>query len=194
MCGPSAMELMEEWPVSASDVVRAFVELINAHDKDGLIALISPQHVFIDSLGNRFSHAMAREGWEQYFTMVPDYWIRLDEIVRQGDVVIAFGQAGGTFVPSGGNARPENRWGTPAAWRAVVSEGRILEWRVYCDNEPILQHPRGDSLRRRLKLLRKPLAAGRQSHPLRWPRRDDASATPRTEVATRLISEIASGT
>jgi ketosteroid isomerase-like protein len=128
--------------VSSTDVVRTFVMRINAHDNAGLIALMSPQYEFIDSLGNRFPSAMASEGWKQYFSMVPDYWIRLDEIVTQRDVVIALGQAGGTFVPAGGEMKAENRWEAPAAWRAVVGEGKVLQWRVYCDNEPIRERMR----------------------------------------------------
>jgi hypothetical protein len=62
--------------VSPPDAVRAFVERINAHDNDGLIALMSPRYAFIDSLGNKFPYAKARDGWRHYFTMVPDYWIR----------------------------------------------------------------------------------------------------------------------
>jgi SnoaL-like protein len=128
--------------VNPTDVVRAFVTRINAHDNDGLRALMPPQHAFIDSLGNTFPYAKARDGWRQYFTMVPDYWIRVDQMVSQGEVVIVFGRAGGTFVPPGGEIRPQNRWETPAAWRAIVGDGKIIEWRVYCDNEPIREKMR----------------------------------------------------
>jgi hypothetical protein len=31
----------------------------------------------------------------------------------------------------------QNYWKTPAAWRAVVKDGRISIWQVYADNEPI---------------------------------------------------------
>jgi len=34
---------------------------------------------------------------------------------------------------------PENRWSVPAAWRAVVRGGRLAEWRVYVNVEPILR-------------------------------------------------------
>ena len=35
--------------------------------------LLPPPHVFIDSLGYKLPYAMAKNGWKQYFTMVPDY-------------------------------------------------------------------------------------------------------------------------
>ena len=33
--------------------------------------------------------------------------------------------------------KKENFWKTPAAWRAVVKEGKIAVWQVFADNEPI---------------------------------------------------------
>jgi ketosteroid isomerase-like protein len=128
--------------ISPTDVVRTFVMRINAHDNAGLTALMSPQYEFIDSLGNKLPYAMASEGWKHYFAMVPDYWIRLDQIVSESDVVIAVGQAGGTFVPAGGQVQPGNRWEAPAAWRAVVGDGKVVQWRVYCDNEPMREKMR----------------------------------------------------
>jgi hypothetical protein len=46
-----------------------------------------------------------------------------------------FGKARGTFAINGNLAR-ENFWEIPAAWRAAVKNGRVAEWRVYCDNDP----------------------------------------------------------
>lgn len=129
-------------PTPPSDVVRAFISRINAHDNEGLVALMAPNYVFIDSLGERFASAMARDGWKHYFSMVPDYWIRTDELIPSGAVVVVLGRAGGTLALSGGRMLSENRWETPAAWRAVVKGGKVTEWRVYCDNEPIREKMR----------------------------------------------------
>jgi hypothetical protein len=38
--------------------------------------------------------------------------------------------------------KPENRWQTPAAIRALIEDGKVAEWRVYADNEPIRQRIR----------------------------------------------------
>jgi hypothetical protein len=51
------------------------------------------------------------------------------------------GVARGTYSPDG-QLRAENRWETPAAWRALVEygpaeDGLVAEWRVYADNEPM---------------------------------------------------------
>ena len=128
--------------VGATEIARKFVKAINAHDTDGLTKLMSSDHVFVDSLGNRAPASAMRSGWQGYFTMVPDYWIKVDQIVSEGDAVILFGSAGGTFVPKGRVMKPENKWETPAVWRALVKEGRVAEWRVYCDNEPIREKMR----------------------------------------------------
>ena len=79
-----------------------------------------------------------KKGWQGYFSMVPDYTIAVDETFAGGSVVVMLGAAQGTYS-SGGSLKPENRWQTPAAWRAVVRGSLIAEWRVYADNEPIRQ-------------------------------------------------------
>jgi ketosteroid isomerase-like protein len=120
-----------------SEVVEKFVDRINAHDVDGLVALMSADHVFIDSLGNRFVRPAIEAGWRQYFATVPDYWARVDRVVTDEPALILFGTAGGTYVANGEATRPENKWETPAVWRAVIRNGKMSEWRVYSDNEPI---------------------------------------------------------
>lgn len=39
-------------------------------------------------------------------------------------------------IAAEGEIKKENYWKTPAAWRAVVRDGKIAEWQVYADNEP----------------------------------------------------------
>jgi hypothetical protein len=120
-----------------SEAVQEFVNRINVHDVDGLVALMTVDHVFIDSLGKRFARPAIESGWRQYFAMVPDYWVRIDRIVPDESALILFGTAGGTYVETGGAIKPENTWETPAVWRAVIRSGKVSEWRIFCDNEPI---------------------------------------------------------
>lgn len=118
-------------------VTRRFVEAVNSCDADKILAHVSDNHVFVDSLGFRTSGRGAlREAWASYFKMVPDYRVTLDQVIEHGEVVVAFGMATGTWK-NGGAPLPENRWSAPAAWRAVVRAGLVAEWRVYCDNEPL---------------------------------------------------------
>jgi len=120
-----------------ASVTRRFVEAVNARDADKILAQTTDDHVFIDSLGFRTAgRGPLREAWTAYFKMVPDFRISLDQVIEHGEVVVAFGAASGTWK---GKAppRPEDRWSTPAAWRAVVRAGQVAEWRVYADLEPL---------------------------------------------------------
>jgi ketosteroid isomerase-like protein len=121
----------------AIEVALDFVAKINAHDVDAIVALMSPDHVFIDGLGATFRGAeQMRAGWKFYLGMFPDYAIEVTSQFGRGDSVALFGKARGTFAVNGKLAR-ENFWEIPAAWRAVVKNGRVAEWQVYCDNEPV---------------------------------------------------------
>ena len=120
---------------NAVDVAMAFVTKINEHDVDGLVALMTPDHVFVDALGNTFRGAeQMRQGWKGYFAMFPDYAIEVRDELNRGNLVAMFGTARGTFAVSGKLVR-ENFWEIPAAWKAVVRDGLVAEWRVYCDND-----------------------------------------------------------
>jgi ketosteroid isomerase-like protein len=122
---------------SPRETAHAFVEAINRHDVDALCALMSEGHRFIDSLGSAFEGKDAlRAGWEGYFRMVPDYVLTVRETLCDGAVVVMLGSAGGTYAKDG-LLTPANRWETPAAFRAEVHDGRVTEWRVYADNEPL---------------------------------------------------------
>ncbi len=128
--------------MASSDVAKRFVERINAHDVDGIVALMTPDHAFVDSLGDRSVLPAIEGGWRAYFGMVPDYWVRVDRAISEGDTSILIGAAGGTYVSKGGKLRPENRWETPAVWVARTTGPRVAEWRIYADNEPIREKMR----------------------------------------------------
>jgi ketosteroid isomerase-like protein len=118
-------------------VVLGFEKLINARNPEAICALMTSEGEFIDSLGNRIQGTeKLRAAWVGYFKMVPDYSIFHSEIFAQGNTVAVFGSAQGTFSKDGQLAK-ENFWRTPAAWRAVVKDGKIALWQVYADNEPI---------------------------------------------------------
>lgn len=122
-----------------ASIAHAFVNAINHRSAEEIASLMTEDHVFIDSLGMRVTgRRQMKKGWQGYFSMVPDYTIAVDETFAGGSVVVMLGAAQGTYS-SGGSLKPENRWQTPAAWRAVVRGSLIAEWRVYADNEPIRQ-------------------------------------------------------
>ena len=112
------------------DVVRGFIARINDHDVDGLSAMLTENHRFIDSLGSVFvGRETLRAGWADYFRLVSEYRITIDECADGEPSLLLVGSVAGR---SGGV-----EWTVPAAWRAVVHHGRLAEWQVYVDNEPL---------------------------------------------------------
>ena len=121
------------------EVVQAFAERISAQDVDGLCKLMTEDHSFVDGLGQKVSgREIMRDGWKQYYSMVPDYWIKIERIFEDENSFGMFGTAGGTYT-SDGTLKPENKWEVPAAWYAVIRDDLVAEWRVYADNDPIRQ-------------------------------------------------------
>jgi ketosteroid isomerase-like protein len=118
--------------VSSSGTFERFVAAINHHDVDALAALMTDDHLFVDSLGNRMQGAPSmRAGWHGYFAMCPDYWIQIRTLLVEQDTVLATGEAGGTI-----DGLP---WKTPAAWQAVIRGQLVSEWRVFADNKPVYE-------------------------------------------------------
>ena len=124
-------------PVSPIEVVLKFEQVINSRSPDAISELLTADSVFIDSLGNRLAGIdKLRTAWAGYFKMVPDYLISHSFVLSDGETVAMFGTAQGTFS-GGGPLKKENFWQTPAAWRAVVNNGKVALWQVFADNEPI---------------------------------------------------------
>ncbi len=122
---------------SPIQVVLKFEELINGRNAEAIAAFMTAAGAFLDSLGNSIQGAeKLRAAWTGYFKIVPDYSISHSEIFADGNTVAVFGSAQGTFSKDG-QLDKGNFWKTPAAWRAVVQEGKIAVWQVYADNEPI---------------------------------------------------------
>jgi ketosteroid isomerase-like protein len=115
---------------SAEQVAHGFVDAINRQSVDAVAELMTEDHVFIDSLGARVEgRERMKAGWAGYFKMVPGYAIAIEETYSAGSVVVMLGAARGTYAGES--------WQTPSAWRAVIRDSQVAEWRVYADNEPI---------------------------------------------------------
>lgn len=41
------------------------------------------------------------------------------------------GEAGGSI--------DDVAWRTPAAWKAMIRDGKVTEWRVFADNKPVYE-------------------------------------------------------
>jgi ketosteroid isomerase-like protein len=124
--------MMSSSEILKHEVLKQWLAAINGHDVDALTALMAADHVFVDSLGNRVEGARSMEaGWRGYFATCLDYWIRLDHVMAEGDTVLAAGEAGGTI--------DGQSWRIPAAWKAVIRDGSVVEWRVFADNKPVYE-------------------------------------------------------
>jgi len=137
------------------EVAMDFIKRINAGDINALCELMTEGHIFQDALGKRFiGRETMRQGWAMYFKLVADYQVHAEEFFQTDVRVAIFGTASGRYAgphgpgtkagngapvqPSADSAiGPNGFWEVPAAWRAVVQDGKIAEWRVYADNQPL---------------------------------------------------------
>ena len=118
---------------AAAIVVQQFIEAINAHDVAVLMARMTDDHRLVDAEGVVIvGRAAAGEAWRAAFAWMPDFTILIEHLLHGGDVVGLFGTARGTCVVDG-RLLPENRWRLAVAWKAVVRQGKVAEWHVYCD-------------------------------------------------------------
>src|ERR1700683_1775116 len=112
------------------ETFEQFVAAVNSHDPEALGRLMARDHGFIDGLGNRVQGSLAmKAGWANYFALCPDYWMRVDTRLERNGTVLAVGEASGTI--------DRQTWKIPAAWKAMILDGKVTEWRVFADNKPV---------------------------------------------------------
>lgn len=115
-----------------NDILQAFIARINAHDVDGLGELMSDDHTFIDAHGNEVcGKEKMIAGWRGYFEWFPDYYIEVTDVLEDSEPTVAmFGFAGGSF-----KGKQSESWRLPAAWKAMVKDGRVTLWQVFADTK-----------------------------------------------------------
>ena len=119
---------------STAAPVMKFIDCVNAHDARGIVALCTPDHIFVDSLGAPLAGlAQIEEAWTGYFSLFSDYRIEVEALASTDALVLLSGWASGKVRISG------TAWRIPAAWRALVRGGLIAGWQVYADNKPVLE-------------------------------------------------------
>ena len=117
--------------MTGKQTILAFIDRINAHDAEGLGALMSNDHTFIDAHGNEVTGKEKMiAGWRDYFEWFPDYWIEITNTFESGDTLALFGFAGGSF-----KGKQTESWRLPAAWKASVKDGRVTLWQVFADTK-----------------------------------------------------------
>lgn len=118
-------------------IASSFVDAINAQRLDRISQLLTADHVFVEADGSELvGRDRVREAWAEYFKLVPDYRIDVEDTFCRGQTVVFLGMASGTFARAGA-LDPQNHWLLPAAWRVVVEGERISRWQLYVDSEPL---------------------------------------------------------
>ena len=114
-------------------VVKAFIAAINRQDPSAMSDLMTEDHTFVDSGGaTQSGRQNMTAGWAGYFRMFPDFEIRVENMLADGALVAAFGSARATYNGKRGLV-PENRIEMPAAWKAIVEDGKVKFWQVFTD-------------------------------------------------------------
>jgi ketosteroid isomerase-like protein len=115
------------------DTILAFIDRINAHDVDGIIALMSEEYEFVNSSGDHFRDIQfMRDTWNAQFKNHPDFKIRVQRVISDGESVGVFGWSEGTYAPDG-IISEENHWEVPAAFLGIAREGKVAYWETYSD-------------------------------------------------------------
>ncbi len=110
--------------VNPRALTRTFNEHINNRDLNGLAALMTDDHTFIDTAGHATcGKSKCLEAWRGFFTSFPDYRNVFDSLVVDDDCVVVVGRSSCADVRLNG----------PAMWVAKVNGDRLAEWRVLED-------------------------------------------------------------
>jgi ketosteroid isomerase-like protein len=113
--------------------ILKFIDRINAHDVDGIMDLVSRDYEFVNSSGDHFrDRQFIRDTWREQFRIHPDYKIRIERVISDGDGVGVFGVAEGTYSPDG-QADEEDHWEVPAAFLCIAREGKVTYFECYSD-------------------------------------------------------------
>ena len=103
-----------------------FNECINARDLDGLVALMTDDHAFVDRDNGRYEGKdRMSSGWRDFFDQFPAYRNTFVRVQSAEDLVAALGYAEWTA----GGERDH------VVWTATIRDDLVAEWRVLDDTE-----------------------------------------------------------
>ncbi len=103
-------------------VALAFVQACNTRNAEALAAILAPDVVFQDSRGGRIEgRAAMLEALTRVDAIAPDLRVEIDKSSRRGDTALLTGRSI--------TANPVLSCDTQ--WRAVVADGKLVEWQAY---------------------------------------------------------------
>jgi len=120
-------------------VVRDFAESVNSANIDRIYNLMTIDHEFIDSQGNKMiGNDNLKKAWIGYFGLFPDYKIEITDILQNDSIIVMLGYASGTYKPNNSSSDKNNHWRVPASWKVIVVGDKIKLWQVYADNSVVI--------------------------------------------------------
>lgn len=112
----------------AASVVARFNDAITRQDLDDLTALMTSDHVFVDSASSRVvGREACANAWRGFFAAFPDYRNHLATVRAQGDWV----------TMTGHSTCADSALAGPAVWTATVRGTQVSEWRVHDDTPSV---------------------------------------------------------
>ena len=120
------------------DTILNFIDRINAHDVEGIVALMSPDFHFINSSGDSYTGKFMEQEWKKYFDAYPDFQIHVDRVIADDGGVAVFGWSEGTYATRN-HLDEENHWSVPAAWLGTARDGKVTHWQVFADNSWVFE-------------------------------------------------------
>lgn len=110
--------------------VVSFIDCINRRDLDGLLALMTDDHVLqvLDEAPVTGRDVLA-DAWNGYFTAYPDYLIYPQRIAHTGELVAVLGVTTGSHL----DLPDEEEMKLPVIWTARVDRGRLRSWSIVAD-------------------------------------------------------------
>lgn len=114
--------------------LQNFIKAINQHSISLMTDFLSDDHTFTDAHGNEINgNENVLKAWEKYFSLFPDYFIEITEIFETEKAIAAFGFAGESAETDGSNR--QTLWKVPAAWKAEITDGKVISWLVMADTK-----------------------------------------------------------
>ncbi len=105
-------------------VTIAFNDRITAADLDGLAALMTEDHTFVNASGRVMAGKQACiDAWRGFLHSFPSYRNVFTSIVAEGDTVTATGHSECDVAQLAG----------PARWTATIRDGKVARWQVSSD-------------------------------------------------------------
>lgn len=119
---------MAEKATRDRDVLGKFNKAIAEGDIEALYDLMTPDHVFIDTLGSRIrGREAAFAAWSRFFDHFPRYRNVVHSVKRIDDFLIVAGES----------SSKDPRLCGPAIWRVRIDDAKVGFWQVFEDTPRI---------------------------------------------------------